>query len=190
MDSKKRRANRIDKSVLKEKVTISSGRELNPLNADGFDVGSLGSNPFLNNLEIVVNKLMVKGQYRRDGDVLVGNEVDFDKQQSTRIFISPVNRKIAMGLNYSELRLFVWLSYEVNQNKDYLWINVKRFLEESEMSINSYKSAFDKLCRYCYIYPIVGLKDVVWVNPAIFFNGNRVKCFPSNVKVYEPKKDI
>lgn len=191
MDNKKRKAKRVDaKGIPKVDVVVSSKREYNPLNAVDFDEGSLGSNPFLNNLEIVVNSLLMKGQFRRDGDIMVNNEVEFDRQQSTKLFKSPTNRMIAMGLGFSELRLFVWLSYECNQNKDYMWINVKRFLEESGMSINTYKSAFDKLCRYCYIYPIVGVKDVIWINPAIFFSGNRVKCFPRNVKVYEPvKKD-
>jgi len=184
MDNKKRKAKRIDEP--KKKVVVKEKRETNPLNVDGFDEKSLGINPLLNNLEIFVNTLTLPNQYRRDGEDLVANEVDFDRQESTRLFISPVNRKVTLGLNYSELRLFVWLAYESNRGKDYLWINSKRFLQESGMSINTYKSALEKLCRYCYIYPTVGLKDVYWTNPAIFFNGDRVRRFPKNVKKYVP----
>ena len=136
------------------------------------------------NTHIVIN------QYTFDkvNNMSLPSEVDFDRQQSTRLYISTAFRLSAMKLNYSELRLFVWISYEMEQNKDYLWINVKRFLEESGMVLNTYKASVIGLCKKGYIYEVADIKDVYWVNPSVFFNGNRVRQFPKNVVVYAPKK--
>lgn len=186
---KKRRAARFDDNTEKV-VETKVKRSFNPLNKEGFKEIDLGVNPFLSNFTILVNSLTMKGQYRKDGDDLLPTEVDFDRQQSTRLYISPNYRKIAMGLSGNELRLFVWIAYEANQGKDYLWINVNRFLEESGLSLNTYKSAIVKLARYGYVNKTVFNKDVFWINPNVFFNGNRVNVFPNHVKRYEPNSDI
>ena len=187
MDKKKRKANRIDKPTT---TKVDMVRSYNPLNKSTFSISDLGLNPFLNSLEIVVNKFSPDNQYTYDktSGVTVRSEIDFDRQQSTRLYISRVFRLNAMKLNYSELRLFIWISYEMEQNKDYLWINVKRFLEESGMVLNTYKSSVIGLCKKGYIYEVADIKDVYWVNPSVFFNGNRVRQFPDNVVVYSPKE--
>lgn len=186
MSLKKRKANRIDK-VVKDAPAIV--RSYNPLNKDGFSISDLGVNPFLSSLEIVVNKFSPANQYTFDkvSQMNLPSEVDFDRQQSTRLYISSTSRLSSMRLSNSELRLFVWISYEMEQNKDYLWINVKRFLEESGMVLNTYKSSVIGLCKKGYIYEVADIKDVYWVNPSVFFNGNRVRQFPNNVVVYSPK---
>lgn len=141
----------------------------------------LGVNPFESSLVVPTSKVVMKGQYRRDGDDLLESEVVMDRSQKVSVFISSPMRIASMNLNPSTLKLLVWVMYETEYGLDYVWVNQPRFLSESGMSRSAYKGAVESLCRYGYIYPVVGHPFVFWINPAVFFNGSRVSSFPGRV---------
>ncbi len=49
-------------------------------------------------------------------------------------------------------------------------------------SENTYKAGIDELVRYGFVVNTV-LKSVYWINPAVFFCGNRLNKYPT-------KKDV
>jgi len=185
MDNKKRKANRILKKLNIE-VTSSSSRPKREV----VDESKIGVNPFVSNdFQVLVGKKLNQGKYERDGDGdLVESYYDMERDTKTSIYNKSANRLMTMGLSASAMRLFVWITYELDINKDYLWINHVRYMDESGTTLlATYKKAIDELCRYCYIYPMMNHKDVFWINPAIYFNGSRIKKYSDYVVVYEPK---
>lgn len=146
------------------------------------DRSSLGVNPFESSLSVPVSRVVMKGQYRRDGEDLLESEVTMDRAQKVSVFITSQLRVSAMNLNPSTLKLLVWVMYETEYGLDYVWINTRRFLKESGMSKTSYRASADLLCRYGYVYPVVGHPDVYWINPSVMFNGSRVSSFPKSLR--------
>lgn len=171
----KRRAKRFDTPITD---TTDSQRVKRPV----MDRSRMGVNPFEGVLSIPSSNVVMSGQYRVDGSDLLQNELTMDRQMKTSVFISSNLRKSAMCLTPSAMKLFVWILYELEYGCDYLWINKDRFLDESSVSLNSYKGSVEILCRYGYIHPVVNTKDVYWINPSIAFNGSRVKSFPKNIR--------
>jgi hypothetical protein len=140
----------------------------------------MGRNPFIASLEIRVRP--IRSGYVPDGEMLVDNFVDMEVDTYAKVFDNSEQRIIMAGLSFRALQVWTWAMYTIESGKDYLWVNVVRVMEECGMkSIKTYKSAIAELCRYGYIAPCVGHKNVFWINPAVAFKGNRAKKFPENV---------
>jgi hypothetical protein len=106
-----------------------------------------------------------------------------DKYEShVRIYCSAPLRLRMVKLSFRALQLWSWSLYEIKREDDFLYIDVKRMMEECFIkSYKTFKKAVDELRREGYIAPCVGHKNVYWINPAIAFKGNRAKKFPENV---------
>lgn len=145
------------------------------------DEGAMGINPFAASLEIRVRP--IRSGYVADEDMMmVENFVDMEVESYAKVFDNSEQRLIMSGLSFRALQIWTWAVYTIESGKDYLWMNVQRVMEECGMkSIKTYKAAIEELCRYGYIAPCVGHKNVYWINPAIAFKGNRAKKFPQNV---------
>jgi len=156
---------------------------------------SLGRNPFVASLEIRVRPIRSgyapsEERFEEGGDgklhmvpsVLEENFVDMEMDTYAKVFDKAEQRMIMAGLSFRALQVWTWGMYTIESGKDYLWVNVDRVMEECGMkSIKTFKAAIAELCRYGYIAPCVGHKNVYWINPAIAFKGNRAKKFPENV---------
>lgn len=137
--------------------------------------------------KIIVNLRVVEGTFIKDGEELLPKEIELEKENITKVYTKPENRKVMIGLSAGSQRLFLWIAYELEHGRDYLWINKKRYMAESGItSINTYKRAIAELVRYNLI-AVSLLKDVFWINPRLFFAGSRINKYPSHVEVYEPK---
>ena len=141
---------------------------------------NMGRNPFLASLEVRVRP--IRSGYVPDGEMLVDNYIDLEVDTYFKMFDKAEQRLITAGLSFRALQVWTWAMYTIESGKDYLWVNVGRVMEECGMkSIKTFKAAIAELCRYGYIAPCVGHKNVYWINPAIAFKGNRAKKFPENV---------
>ena len=148
----------------------------------------LQNNPLTQNLKIIVNKLEDKKTFENFNGILLHKQYYFERQRYTKIYIDPSNRKIIAMLSNNAIRLFYWLSFEIENNKDYIKINKCRYLKENNIkSVNTYKKALTEL-QINLIICASPVKDVYFINPAIFFNGNRIKQYPNNIKIYKPNK--
>lgn len=148
-----------------------------------FNEEMLGDNPFIANLIISVTQVEFKGQYKKDkdGDVVpyVG---DIENDTCTRVYNSSDRRLRMSNLTSGAKGLLLWIIYEADAGKDYLWVNRVRYMEENNIkSVNTYRAAINELISTSFVNrTIVG--GVYWINPALFFNGSRKDRFPKNVK--------
>lgn len=120
----------------------------------------------------------------KDGDWLP-REYDLERSRSTKVYIERDHRLIVSKLHAPAQRLYLWLMYELDPAKDYLWINKYRYMEENEItSLNTYKAGVEELARCLFICPSF-VKDVYWVNPKLIFSGSRVNKYPDKISVIE-----
>ena len=154
-------------------------REFKPL----FNEDLLGENPFVRSLVVQVSQIEYKSQFKKDkdGDLLpVIGELEYEK--ICKVIVSPERRLKTNKLSPRAKELLLWLLYEADTNKDYLWINRVRYMNENNISsLTTYRSAVNELITNCFIVRSV-VNAVYWINPDLFFNGNRINKFKDNIK--------
>lgn len=156
----------------------SMGKILRP----EIDEGTMGINPFVSSL--VIRSYSVRSGYVPDEEegIMVDNLVDMDAESFAKMFDKAENRLVMTGLSFRALQVWTWSMFTVEAGKDYVWVNVKRLMEECRIkSVKTFRSAVTELCRYGYVAPVAGMKNVYWLNPAMGFKGSRVKKYPDNV---------
>jgi len=138
---------------------------------------NLGVNPFLQSLLIPVRLLPVT-EYMADVDGdMMPKEVFVESQPYTKVFVSSEARIIVNGFTEKGKCMYLWLMYELEKSKDYIWINKDRYMKEHGIkSYNTYLASINEMCRYGVLNRS-NIKDVYWMNPSFFFRGSRVNCF-------------
>ena len=148
-----------------------------------FTEKTLGINPCVNSgFVIPVNKIEFVDQYKLDTDGLfLPLKLEVEAIPYSKIYITADRRLIISKLSSAGKELYLWILYEIESSKDYLWINKNRYMLENTTSLNTFKKALDELIRYALLaYTVV--KEVYWINPDFFFKGDRVSKYPKNVK--------
>ena len=155
--------------------------------SQNFD-SSLQNNPFTNNLKIVVSKLEDKTTYQSTDGILLHKEYYFEREPYIKLYNNHIHRKLLANLSGNSIKLLFWLMYRIKRNQDYIKIDKTAYLKENNInSINTYKAAIKELQINLVICPAI-IKDHYFINPCIFFAGNRIKYYPENVVIYTPKK--
>lgn len=150
-----------------------------------FTEKDLGFNPFINSLVIPVIEKHFKEQYKKSDDVLVPVIQEVEYTEIAKLYCSAERRKITNNLSLRAKELFLWIMYEIDHGKDFLWVNKKRYMEEVEITaIDTYKNAMKELIRYGFLGLTV-IQDVFWINPDLFFKGNRITKYPNKIEKRE-----
>jgi hypothetical protein len=154
----------------------------NKYNKPDIDLKKIGTNPFLFNLKIDVNKIPVNGAWKRDKEgIMLPMELELERAPFCKVFSDSKRRLEMVKLSPRAKDLLLWVIYEVDVNKDWFWLNRVRYMEESKVSsYNTYKSALDELLGANYLSPMYK-QGYYWINPHFLFNGNRPTIFPKNV---------
>ncbi len=149
-----------------------------------FEYENLGINPCTLTLEVPIRKLIKKNQFEKDkiDDIFLNVEVTVEATLYTKMYITADLRKIVSKLTPSAKELYLWIMYEIEAGEEALWINKVRFMLENSTSLNTYKKAIDELHKKAFIASTT-VKDVYWINPNFFFKGDRVKKYPTKVKL-------
>ena len=147
-----------------------------------FTETELGLNPCTIPLTIPVHEMTFSDQYRKDGEDLILLFKEVEKTPFIRMYVTSPRRKILSLCSPQAKSLFLWIIFEIEYSKDYLWINKKRYMEENEVSSATYSRALAELHRYNLIQPSVK-KGIYWINPDFFFKGNRISKYPKNVVI-------
>ena len=147
-----------------------------------FKYSELGINPCRNNLKIPVGYIEFKNSFQKDieGDWLHTKQL-VDKSASCKLYTIPQNRKLVAKLSPCAKELYLWIMYELESGKEAIWINRERYLEENRTSLNTFRKAVDELVKNAIIAYTV-IKDVYWINPSYFFNGDRIKMYPDCIE--------
>jgi hypothetical protein len=114
--------------------------------------------------------------------VLIGNTIEQQSHQKIEAdTYSKVYNKSDYRLYISSLpkrakELYLWIIYELDCNKDYVWINRERYMMENDVSKNTTTEAINDLVKANVLF-ISTIQSVYWVNPYFFFSGNRLEKY-------------
>lgn len=149
----------------------------------------MGINPLIaTDFKVIVRKLPKKHRDKDGKEVTVDVELEFEKY--VKVFVGADKRKVMCSLGNAAKNLFLWLTYELDSGKDWVWINRLRYMEEMNVnSVNTYKAGIEELVRKQMI-AVSLFRDVYWINPRLFFCGNRTTKYPDHVEHYKPKKEF
>lgn len=149
------------------------------------DETRLKVNPFLANLKIPATKVKDVGKYRYDLDkgAMVGSEYHMEKVEHTKVYHNSGNYAIIAALSPAGKCMYLYLLYRLERGKDWLQINKQHYMTKHRItSVNTYKKGLNELGEKGIISPSSAYpKDVFWINPNFFFNGNRLIAYPDNM---------
>jgi len=146
----------------------------------------LTSNPFVVPLNISIRRVSKK-EYDENGVPKFG-QYDLEMDESTRFYLSKEVRGLLKNMPGSSAQLLLWIMQKLENGKDYLLIKRSTCMDELGInSVNTYKASIKALCDRRFIAAIYMMPDVYYINPQLFFNGNRAKKFPNNTEEYVPK---
>lgn len=145
-------------------------------------------NPMTNmGFVIKVTRAGASGRFHKpdiDG-IILPKYVDLEREEYTKVFKNPDLRKVISDMSDRAKSLFLWLLFEVDMGKDYLWINHLRFMEENNISsLTTYKLALKELLMKNLICKS-HKRTIYWINPKAFFCGSRPNKYPEHVEVVQ-----
>lgn len=149
----------------------------------------LGISPFVTSLVVNVNEIAYKQNYKKEDGIILPKYGKVEIDDYCKVYISASRRKVMNELTARGKELLLWIIYEVDPNKDYLWVNKNRYMYENGIgSVNTYKAALAEVMKAGFICASP-VKDVYWINPAMFYSGNRITQFPKNVQILYSEKE-
>lgn len=149
----------------------------------------LGINPFTETLKIEVRKLVVPHCYKREGDLFIPLTKQLEKATITKFYNTAESRLLINKLPLRSKELLLWVMHEIEYGKDWIQINKERYMLECCITaIDTYKNAVKELVKY-KLLNITVVKDVYWINPSLYFKGDRVEKYPYNVVIVDDETD-
>lgn len=152
------------------------------------DENKLGINPF------IVNEFIKARNFSKniplisqdDGiNIPVGNYKQsnlVEDQDFTKVFHDKDYRAIIMNLSEKALKLYNFIIFTIRTGEDYIWINNTIFQNECSYRKKDYILAVEELKRYGIITS-TSYSETYFINPFIFFCGDRLKKYPNNIKI-------
>lgn len=148
-------------------------------------VENVGVNPFENSLEVRVRKGYNK---RIRNGVEVKEEWEAEYDPYTKVYEVKGYKANMMNLPIRSKEMLLYLIHSINGGQDWIWIDRVDYMQKNGISsVNTYSSCLKVLCERGYISRHTKT-DVYWINPQLFFKGNRVKKYFSSVKEIETLK--
>lgn len=148
----------------------------------------MGKNPFMTNIQIKARSFDKSSTLIKHEDGVnlptgtVRNTMLVEEQSYTKIYHDTDYRDIILGLSEKATKLYLYITYRVNSNEDYVWLNNIHFQELMKYKKRQYVECVHELVRYGIITPTI-YPETYFINPLIFFCGNRLKKYPENVKL-------
>ena len=150
------------------------------------DANKMIRNPLANDLCITATQRIDYGQMITDEDTgeLVPSVSLIEKDRNVKIFYGKGCKEMVYNLSPGAKSLYLFVLYNLEPNQDWIQINSQWYMTKNSIkSINTYKEALKELCRYLFLSPTLDYKDVFWINPMLFFCGNRINKYPDKVKI-------
>ena len=152
-----------------------------------FDESKLLVNPYQYTLELPVTQIVSGIKFKKDASdgVIVNDTFVIEKIPSIKLYKCTSCKSFIYGLSDRAQRLYLYIVYNLEANKDYIQINEENYMNKNGIkSVNTLKEAQKELLRYSFISP-TEFKSVYLINPNLFFNGNRLKKYARNIKIIE-----
>jgi len=110
-------------------------------------------------------------------------EKNFEKDKYCRLYNSPESRMLVSKLKPYAKELLIWLIYELDAGKDYVWLNRERYMEEAGVKSPTTVSLAVKELRFGEFIMPSNVREIYYINPKHFFFGSRINAFKENVLV-------
>lgn len=140
-------------------------------------------NPYLEDLEFRAVEVIEVDRFVDKDTVVVDKEYSYDLDRKVSLFQNKLNRMLFGSMTYSEMKLFLYICMVLKHNDTYVFINhrlVKEdLLDDKGFGNYSLRGGIKKLISRNIIRE-TGVKDFYWINPKVFFAGNRVEVFKDN----------
>lgn len=150
-----------------------------------FDEKNLLTNPFSYSLTLPVTEVISNINYTKDPEdgIIVNSTFYQERIPSTRIYQTADFYDTVAKLSPRAHSLLLYIIYKLLPSKDYIQVNTEHYMNKNSISsINTYKEAKKELIRHSFIAS-TEYKTVFWINPNMFFNGNRLKKYKNNINV-------
>lgn len=155
------------------------------------DEKKLGINPFIASLNGTMRVFKAKenllSEYADNMNIIIGTHQKVSIVEDavfTKVYHETFWRDIILDLSPNAVKLWVYITYYLEPNKDYFWIN-KAFIV-TKLNLKNQKELQqlldNELERYALINSRTGIENVYWINPSVLFCGNRLKKYPSQFK--------
>lgn len=105
----------------------------------------------------------------------IGHAILIEEEEYAKLFTSAANRKLLSSLSPRGVHLLMWLIHKVIKKCDLIHIDRHNYMKESGISRQeTYMNAIADLvmAKILYRYPLYS--DLYFVNPHVFFKGNRL----------------
>ena len=147
------------------------------------DESKLIGNPYISKLVIEATKVVESGMYINDQNgVPQPVERLIEKQKYAKVFYCTGCKERVYNLSAGAKSLYLYIIYNLKANKDWIHINREWYMSKNGIkSINTNKDAVKELSRYEFLCLNAEYKDLFWINPALFFTGDRIKKFRDRV---------
>jgi hypothetical protein len=149
---------------------------------------TVGNNPFVLKLRIPVNTLVSDKYWEKTKDengnlIVAPADLELEKTPYCKVFVDAKRRVQVSKLSARAKDLLIFVMYEVEVGKDYVWIPKARYMKENGvLSVNTYKSALKELILEGFLVGTAFASNGwYFINPDLFFNGSRVNKFPNNL---------
>jgi len=147
------------------------------------DESKLKRNPFSESLKIPVTRVVEPNKFVDKDGVLQPIEYYIEREESVKIYYADGSKKLIQGLSPAGKVLYLFILYHLENGKDWFVLNRPLFLSQTNTgSVNTLKKALIELQEETIISPTTQ-KDVYWINPKLFFCGNRAMKYKDNVEI-------
>lgn len=150
-----------------------------------FDEQELSANPFSFSMKLPVTEVISNLNYTKDPEdgVIYNKSFFIESTQSIKIYYCEECKDIVYNLTSAAQRMYLYILYNLKQGKDYIQLNQEHYMKKNDItSVNTFKKAILELIRYGFITN-THYKSIYYINPNMFFSGNRLKKFPKNMEV-------
>lgn len=144
-------------------------------------------NPFKADLQIPARNLSIQRKVVETKDIQDGiivrqpdtltTSVIVEDMPYTRVYNPAGYRLHINSLSPNAKSVYLWFVYELESNYEWLYLNKRRYKLECGGTWNDLQSGLIELSHAGIINPSI-VKDVYWINPRFFFNGNRLNKYP------------
>lgn len=145
------------------------------------------NNPLINSeLKIIVNDITDKEQFENKFGIILHKKYSAERAKITKLYTSAKNRKAIASSTTMAKNILFWIMFVIDYGEDYFYFDRKQFMYENKVkSPKTVNNALKELEQNKLLAP-TNIKDVYFINPAIFYSGSRIKSFPDNIQVYKP----
>jgi len=148
---------------------------IKPINMNQFEPIGIGKRIIITNEEEIQSVDQNTGEMFYMKKLAKSKEVTHDALTYTKVFNKEIDRMYDMSIN--GYKLLLYCIYNLQPNKDTIVLHPETCMKECKMKRTSYFAATKELKSRNIIKQKLKFNCEYYINPNIFFNGNRLRIY-------------